>query len=120
MKHIYVLLTACLGLLAACSSLNEKDFEENTVLDDGGLVERVIFEAPVIRSLGDDDETRASLSQEGNGGIHFGWEAKDIVGIYPNQGGQVYFSMADGVGTNVARFDGGGWALRKGYTYSCY
>lgn len=119
MKYSFVSISA-IALLAACSGLNEKDFEERTALDDGELVERVIFEVPVIRSLGDDDETRASLSQEGDDGIHFSWEVTDTVGIYPDHGSQVVFEMSDGVGTNEARFDGGGWALRKNSTYSCY
>ncbi|MBR5256151.1 MAG: leucine-rich repeat protein [Bacteroidales bacterium] len=120
MKYAYVLAAASLGMLAACSGLNELDLEKDPILDDGELVERVIFEAPVIRSLGEEGETRVSLSQEGEDNIIFEWEVTDTVGIYPDQGAQVYFSMKDGGGTDVASFDGGGWALRKGSTYSCY
>ena len=65
MKYTSVLMTASIGLLAACSGFNEIDLEEQSVLNDGELVERVIFEAPVIQFLGEDDDTRASLSQEG-------------------------------------------------------
>ena len=119
MKYACVLAAASLGMLAACSGLNEVDLEKDSILDDGELVERVIFEAPVIRSMGEDGETRASLNQTGDD-INFLWEATDTVGIYPDQGAQVFFSMKDGVGTNVASFDGGGWALRKGSTYSSY
>ena len=120
MKHVYFLMAASIGMLAACSGLNEIDLEDKITLDESELVERVIFEAPAIRYLGEDDETRASLSQEGEGSICFAWEATDIVGIYPNKGTQVAFEMTDGAGTNVDRFAGGGWDLRKGYTYSCY
>lgn len=119
MKFTCVLAAASLGLLAACSGLNEIDLEKDPILDDGELVERVVFEVPLIRSLGEDEETRASLSQEGDD-INFVWEVTDTVGIYPDQGAQVFFSMKDGVGTNVASFDGGGWALRQKSTYSCY
>ena len=120
MKYGYLFLAASLGMLAACSGLNELDSEKNVVPEEGELVERVIFEVPELRYLGEDGETRASLSQEGDGGIHFGWEATDTVGIYPDQGAQVYFSMADGVGSNEATFDGGGWKLRQESAYSSY
>ena len=120
MKRAIVLMAASVGILAACSRLNELDLNKKPIHDDGDLVERVIFEVPCIHPLGEDGQTRASLNQNGDDNINFSWEATDIVGIYPNQGGQVYFSMSDGAGTNVATFDGGGWALRKGYTYSCY
>ena len=122
MKHAFRFLAASMGMLAACSGLNEIDPEKNALPEEGELVERVIFEVPAIRFLGEDGETRASLSQEqeGDQDILFGWEATDTVGIYPNQGAQVFFSMAHGVGTNVASFDGGGWALRENSTYSCY
>ena len=119
MKYACVLAAASLGMLAACSGLNEVDLEKDPILNDEDLVERVIFEAPVIRSLGEDGETRASLTQEEDK-INFLWEVTDTVGIYPDQGAQVFFSMKDGAGTNIASFDGGGWALRKGSTYSCY
>ena len=117
-KRALVLMAASVGLLVACSDLSEKDFHEKT--GDGNLVERVIFEVPEIRYLGEDDETRSSLNQEGDGAIHFTWEATDTVGIFPQKGSQVYFEMVDGVGTNHASFDGGGWALRQSTSYSCY
>lgn len=124
MKISFVFMAASLGILAACSGLNElnpeiKSFTEEGS-DEGIFVEQIIFEAPVIRSLGEEGETRASLSQEGNGDFYFGWEAKDTVGIFPNQGAQVFFEMKDGIGTNVATFDGGGWKLRQESVYSCY
>ena len=119
MKYPYVFLAASVGILAACSQVNEFDAEQKTKLEEGKLVERVIFEVPALRFLGEDGGTRASLST-GDDFIHFAWEESDTVGIYPNQGAQVFFSMAEGVGTNVATFDGGGWALRENSTYSCY
>ena len=118
-KGALVFMAAIVGLFAACSDLSEMDFHEKS--DDGNLVEQVIFEVPEIRYLIDDNlETRASLSQEGNNDIQFSWEATDTVGIYPDKGSQVFFEMVDGIGTNVAHFDGGGWALRENSTYSAY
>ena len=120
MKYAYVLLAASVGILAACSRLNEHVPEIDATPDEGDYVERIIFETPALRFLGEDGETRASLSQEGDGDIHFAWEATDTLGIYPDQGGQVFFEMADGVGTSVAKFDGGGWKLRQGARYFSY
>ena len=112
-------MAASVGLFAACSDLSEMDFHEKTEV--GNLVEQVIFEVPEIRSFGEDEiETRSSLSQDGDNSIQFSWEAADTVGIYPEKGSQVFFEMVDGVGTNVAHFDGGGWALRENSLYSCY
>ena len=49
------------------------------------------------------------------------WAAGDTVGIFPNKGGQVEFAITeDSYGSDVAKFDGGGWALRAAYTYSAY
>lgn len=110
-------MAASVGLLAACSDLKETDFFEKDAYD-GDLVESIIFEVPDIYAISD-DETRASLSQDAEG-IHFAWEAMDTVGIFPDKGSQVYFEMADGVGSNVARFNGGGWALREDSKYACY
>ena len=120
MKYSFALTAASLAMLVACSGFIESDFDNSTPLEEEELVERIIFEAPVIRSLGEDGETRVSFSQESNNEIVFAWEAEDTVGIYPDKGSQVFFEMKDGVGTNIATFDGGGWSLRKESTYSCY
>ena len=119
MKQALLFVAASVAMLAACSR-NEMDFQEKAVLNDGNLVEQVIFEAPDIHFLGEDGETRASLSQTGDNSIRFAWEVTDTVGIFPEKGSQVFFEMASGVGTNVATFDGGGWALRENANYSCY
>ena len=120
MKYAYVMLAVSVGMLAACSQLNEFDSDKNTALEEGELVEQIVFEVPALRSMGEDGETRASLSQEENDPIRFGWEKSDTVGIYPNQGAQVYFLMDGEEGSNVVTFNGGGWALLQNATYSCY
>lgn len=50
----------------------------------------------------------------------FQWNDKDTVGIYPDSGSQIYFSMAEGAGTSSATFDGGGWGFRSGAVYYSY
>lgn len=52
--------------------------------------------------------------------LKYVWAEQDSVGIFPDQGSQIYFSMADGVGQSVATFDGGGWALKRGSDYYSY
>lgn len=53
-------------------------------------------------------------------GKEFVWTDGDTVGIYPNTGAQVYFSMKDGAGANSAEFDGGGWAFKPSAVYYSY
>lgn len=50
----------------------------------------------------------------------FQWSANDTVGIYPDSGSQIYYSMSDGAGTSSAVFDGGGWGFRSGAVYYSY
>ena len=54
-------------------------------------------------------------------GLKYLWELNDTIGIFPNKGGQVEFPVeSNSVGTSKADFNGGGWALKGGYTYSAY
>lgn len=62
-----------------------------------------------------DDATRSAYV---NGS--FQWTATDTVGIYPDKGSQIYFSMAAGAGTDKATFDGGGWGFRSQAVYYSY
>lgn len=64
----------------------------------------------------EDCATKTSIS----GGTNFVWSAGDTVGIYPDSGGQVYFSMKDGAGAQYASFDGGGWEFKTGALYYGY
>ena len=116
MKRFFI-LAASIGLLAACSGLEQP--EQDLFLDiDGDLVEKVIFEVLPVKD-GDAPETKASAVPNG-GAVGFVWEATDTVGIYPDKGSQVYFNIEDGVGTNSVSFNGGGWALKQNFTYTSY
>lgn len=53
-------------------------------------------------------------------GADFKWAENDIVGIYPDEGTQVKFPMADGAGTSTANFTGGGWAVSEKHLYMAY
>lgn len=52
--------------------------------------------------------------------VDFVWSVSDSVGIFPDAGSQIYFSMASGAGQVSAAFDGGGWALKKSSEYFSY
>ena len=109
---------ACVGLLAACSEIEQDIAFVNSLADREDLVERVIFDVLPIKD-GDDLETRASAVPNGSG-VSFAWEENDMIGIYPNKGSQIYFTIEDGAGSSSATFDGGGWALKQNASYVSY
>ena len=113
----FCFLAASIGLLAACSGLEQP--EQDLLMDDGeDLVEKIVFDVLPIKD-GDDLETRASAVPNGST-VNFAWEVTDTVGIFPDKGSQAFFSMESGAGTSSANFDGGGWALKQGTSYISY
>ena len=65
--------------------------------------------------------TKTSVVPNGDySSYQFLWSPKDTVGIYPDAGNQVYFSMAAGAGAGSAVFDGGAWTLKAGHEYRSY
>ncbi len=103
-------LRACL-LLLACSC-TVKPLAENKVDID--------FVGISVFPLHLDDETRSTITLGET--IDFLWEETDTVGIFPNVGSQVYFDMYTSAGSNYAKFEGGGWALKGSgeYRYAAY
>ena len=63
-------------------------------------------------------ETRGITYTEN--GAPFAWTEKDTLGIYPDKGDQMAFSMAAGVGTTSASVDGGAWDLKANAWYAAY
>ena len=116
MKRFYF-LAASLGLLAACSGLEQPE-QDLLMNNDESLVEKVVFDVLPIKD-GDGFETRASAVPNGSS-VSFAWEVTDTVGIFPDKGSQAFFSMESGAGTSSASFDGGGWALKQGTSYISY
>ena len=112
MQRKAFLFAAFALLLFACKEANLPD-----AIDETGPIE-VVFEAPAIRVV-DEPSTRVSVTPSGTN-YSFQWEAADTVGIFPNPGSQVYFSMSSGVGTNNVLFDGGAWWLNLESQYSSY
>lgn len=95
-------------LLTGCSGTTEEPVTDE--------VRHVVISANDFKS---DLDSRTQLTISSSGAV-FSWAEKDTVGIFPNDGAQVYFPMEKGAGTKTARFTGGGWALKNGYTYAAY
>ena len=108
-KYSLILFISALFALFSC------DVEH---LDSSTSYRKIEFIVPDIPFYEDDCPlTKAALKTSP---IGFLWEETDTVGIFPNQGSQVFFSMENGVGTNTASFDGGGWALKESSSYYSY
>ena len=120
MKHLKYLIIAAFSLLAfSCTVEDIQDFPE----DSDSL--KVIFETPRIPVVDEVPSTKVSVlpdevTDPNSIAYYYLWESTDTVGIFPNAGSQVYFSMADGEGTTHADFDGGAWSLRGGSSYHSY
>lgn len=111
MKSFYWLpLLGCAVLLHSCNS----DLSGNGSLSDEAR--ELTFTAPDFK-YAPSSRTNLTISNEG---AEFSWSANDTVGIFPNEGTQVGFSMAAGAGTKTASFDGGGWSLKSASTYAAY
>ena len=118
MKHSFFLsfIAVVLGsLMVSCSS----EFVEET-----NILEQSIqkLHVSIDEILPGDAETRAYLEYseiDGKRKFDFKWSADDVLGVFPNVGAQAFFPIGEEfAGSNVADFDGGGWALRTGYYYS--
>lgn len=109
-RKTLTLVCLCLAIV----SCKVEDFK------DASSYQRVEFNVPDIPFYLDDEPDTKSAINLSTSPLSFMWEVNDTVGIFPNQGSQVFFSMAKGVGTNSASFDGGGWALKESSSYYSY
>ena len=101
-------------LMGLCSCSQNKEIIEVSE----GVVESVNVSIVPIEY---DVDSRLALSLNSNG-FDYLWEDNDTIGVFPSKGGQVEFPITkeSGVGTTFAKFNGGGWGLKGGYTYSAY
>lgn len=111
MKFVYFLSFLCCAVLF--NSCSTDSSEESSP---GSDVQELVFTAPDFRYV---SENRTSLVSTVDG-AEFKWSEGDTVGIFPNSGNQVAFSMKSGAGTKTASFDGGGWSLKSTSTYAAY
>ena len=114
MKRVYSLFA--LIFLAMSCSIPEDIRQE--IPSGTEKYESVIMVMPQSGFEDSEPETRnvAVIGSE----VDFVWSVTDSVGIFPDAGSQIYFSMASGAGQVSAAFDGGGWALKKRSAYFSY
>ena len=113
MKHFYYFSVVAISasLLVSCSE-DILLIESIEPLGDVNSVTATISdfnEAGGTRTVLDGDETLSLV-----------WAENDTIGIFPNEGFQVAFPMAEGAGGKRAVFTGGGWGLKTSSTYSAY
>lgn len=114
MKQLTTIAILLPFLFSCTTKLTSEDVPAKT---DTGEYSRVTMIVPPLSIDEDGPETKISLNLET---LEFLWAEKDSVGIFPETGSQIYFSMSDGMGESVATFDGGGWALKKNSSYYSY
>lgn len=115
MKRVIITLFT-LSLIFSC--VKNPDLEvQMQDQDNYGEYQSVTMVIPPIEF--DDKEPMTKINLDLSS-LKYLWAEKDSVGIFPDLGSQIYFSMAEGVGQSVATFDGGGWALKRGSSYYSY
>ncbi|MBO7418279.1 MAG: leucine-rich repeat domain-containing protein [Bacteroidaceae bacterium] len=118
---LFLSVIASAAFLAACSSDDLVDDTNNPVV--GQEVEHITVTLPDMEIVSFDDAgTRAEFTYKAEtDAFAFAWSSGDVLGVFPNKGAQVDFPIDEKfVGTSSAEFDGGGWALKTGYTYAVY
>lgn len=113
MKKIIISLSILL-LIFSCAKTNDPRVYEPV---DQVEYQSVTMVIPPISFDNEEPMTKINLDL---GSLKYLWAEKDSVGIFPDIGSQIYFSMAEGVGQSVATFDGGGWALKRNSSYYSY
>ena len=82
---------------------------------------KIVFDASPFLDGDSDVDTRTSVvPNETYTNYEFIWSAKDTVGIYPDAGSQIFFTMENGAGASSATFDGGAWTCKEGHTFRSY
>ena len=115
MKRFYCLLISYISLMLLSTCTRE---EMNSVLDNDISTTEGIKEITV--TINDFGTTRSELYRDDND-INFKWSSGDTLGVFPDVGDQVSFTIDESqVGSASAIFDGGGWALKSTHTYRVY
>lgn len=114
MKHN--ILFFVLFCIAASCSYSDEILQD--VADRSAEYESVVMVMPQM-GFEDSEEATKNVAIIGSE-VNFVWSVTDSVGIFPDAGSQIYFSMASGAGQVSAAFDGGGWALKKNAEYYSY
>lgn len=119
-KSFFVFVsTAVIAVLLCCSCQKERFVEEleEVGTSSADIARTIVFSIDAFEAEAGIEETKTAY--DANGSVFFA--AADTVGIFPSKGAQVYFEIeGDDVGKQYVRFDGGGWALKEGYSYLSY
>ena len=110
-KNLYLLASAVLLSFASCTN----DMQE-VELEQPQLLKQIVMTTEDFQP----ETGSRTLYQIADGAVKCTWAANDTVGVFPNEGMQTSFPMISGAGTKNATFNGGGWALKDGSTYSAY
>ena len=92
----------------------------NSDQSDGDTM-KIVFEAvPFLDGDGDISTKTYVIPNDAYTSYDFRWSVCDTVGIYPDTGNQVYFTMEHGAGASSASFDGGAWTCKEGHVFRSY
>ena len=120
MKNLYLYLwgaIVAMFTLNACTDEAHLPVSEENSQEESSLCTFTIPEVPVH---GIDGSSRTAISIE-NDKLKFEWAVGDRIGILPDEGSQVYFTIdAQTAGSTQASFDGGAWALKANHQYDAY
>lgn len=108
------ILVLCMFVISSCTKTSETESPL------GDIREQVSVSVKDYDIIDLDNLTKTNLGF-GNGSLSFTWALTDTIGIFPSTAkSQIPFPMADGVGTNSAVFDGGGWFVENMASYIAY
>lgn len=111
-KYIYSLLTSAILMLAACTD-NEVDSVVTLPETEGDAAQLAFTAKDFIPA---DAQSRTAIT-----GNSFNWIQGDIIGILPDEGAQVYFTIKElSQDAKSAIFTGGAWGLKKANDYTAY
>ena len=122
MKKLHELIIGFIVMLLAFTAC------DNEVLDSNNQQGNDLDKSSDVYILGKDfsweeNDSRTSLNIDG-GIAKFSWTPGDFVGILPNEGAQVFFTIPEPEEgeelTKKAKFDGGAWALKGESNYAAY
>ena len=105
-------LLAWVSLASCAQEVVENGRDTSTVVSEPDVVKMEL--APLTFA----DGTRTSVDLNEETGLVFSWSPDDAVGVYSSEGGLTRFSIAGEGGASTALFDGQGFKLVPGSTYT--
>lgn len=117
MKRLYLTVIGASAIICGGCSTSEENIDLLTPQDED--LAKVSFNLPKLNpEQGDGEATRAYIWDGTQ--MRATWEETDSVGIFPERGDQLSYSMSGGAGSTSASFTGGSWGIKSTETYSSY